>query len=122
MHPFNGLFSRITWLSEHQKGKPFWMLMKQEMIGWQWTICKSFAPCFMFQTDNHASTSPLTTKKKQSMHKIHYVSKKPFCTFNVFHIRKSTLVTSLVLTTNNVDKFHYRRFVAVELLKIVWCK
>jgi len=33
-HPFNGLFSRTTlWVSRwHQKGKPFWILMKQEMI------------------------------------------------------------------------------------------
>jgi len=36
-HPFNGLFSRTTWVSQHQKGKkPLWILMKQEMMGWQW--------------------------------------------------------------------------------------
>jgi len=23
LHPFNGLFSRTTWVSWHQKGKPF---------------------------------------------------------------------------------------------------
>jgi len=33
---FNGLFSRTTWVSRHQKGKPFWILLKQEMMGWQW--------------------------------------------------------------------------------------
>jgi len=33
--PFNGLFSRTNWVSQHQKGKPFWILMKQEMMGWQ---------------------------------------------------------------------------------------
>ena len=46
-HTFNGLFSRTTWVSWHQKGKPFWILLKQEMIngsGISWTICKSFAP------------------------------------------------------------------------------
>jgi len=31
---FNGLFSRTTWVSWHQKGKPFLILMKQEMKGW----------------------------------------------------------------------------------------
>jgi len=47
VYPFNGLFSRTTWVSWHQKGKPFWILMKQEMMSWQcWTICKSSAPCF----------------------------------------------------------------------------
>jgi len=35
-HPFNGLFCRTTWLSWHQKVKPYWILMKQEMMGWQW--------------------------------------------------------------------------------------
>ena len=36
-----------TWVSRQQKGKPFWILMKQEMMGGSgiiWTICKSFAP------------------------------------------------------------------------------
>jgi len=34
LHPFNGLFSRTTWVSRHQK--PFSILMKQETMGWQW--------------------------------------------------------------------------------------
>jgi len=29
-------FSRTTWASRHHKGKPFWILLKQEMMGWQW--------------------------------------------------------------------------------------
>jgi len=33
-HPFNGLFSRTTWVSRHQK--PIWILMKQEIMGWHW--------------------------------------------------------------------------------------
>jgi len=40
-------FPRTTWVSRHQKGKPLWILMKQEMMGGSgisWTICKSFAP------------------------------------------------------------------------------
>jgi len=28
-HPFNGLFSRSTWLSQYDKGKRFWTLIKQ---------------------------------------------------------------------------------------------
>jgi len=30
------LFSRTTWVSQHQKGESFWVWMKQEMMGWQW--------------------------------------------------------------------------------------
>jgi len=36
LHPLNGFFCRTTWISGLQKGKPFWNLMKQEMMGWQW--------------------------------------------------------------------------------------
>ena len=48
LHPFNGLFSKTTWASRHQKGKPFWILLEQEMMGGSGissTICKSFAHC-----------------------------------------------------------------------------
>jgi len=46
---FNGLLSRTTWVSRHQKGKPFWILLKRKMMGGSgisWIICKSFAPHF----------------------------------------------------------------------------
>jgi len=36
IHTFNGLFSKTTWVSRHQKGKPFWISLKQETMGWQW--------------------------------------------------------------------------------------
>jgi len=36
LHPFNGLSSSTTWVSQHQKGKPFRILLEQEMMGWQW--------------------------------------------------------------------------------------
>jgi len=36
MYMFNGFYSRTTWVSQHQKGKPFWILMKHDMMGWQW--------------------------------------------------------------------------------------
>jgi len=35
-YPFNDLFSRTTWASQYQKGKPFWIFLEQEMMGWQW--------------------------------------------------------------------------------------
>ena len=43
-------FSRTTWVGRHHKGKPFWILLEQEMMGWQsgsgisWTKYKSSAP------------------------------------------------------------------------------
>jgi len=61
LHPFDGLFSRTTWVSRHQKDKPFWILMEQEMMGWQWhQLDHMQITCTLIQTDNHASTSPLS--------------------------------------------------------------
>jgi len=40
-------FSRTTWVSRYQKGKPFWILLEQEMMGHSgisWDICRLFAP------------------------------------------------------------------------------
>jgi len=53
-------FSRTTWVSQHQKGKPFWILLEQDMMGWQWhQLDHMQIICTSLQTDNHASTSPL---------------------------------------------------------------
>ena len=44
LQPFNGLFSRTTWVSRYQKGKPVWILLEQETVsgsGISWAICKS---------------------------------------------------------------------------------
>jgi len=50
LQSFNGLFSRTTWVSRHQKSKPFWILLEQQVMGSSgisFTICisLSFAPC-----------------------------------------------------------------------------
>ena len=37
LHLFNSLFSRTNCVSRHQKGKPFWILLEQEMTAWQIT-------------------------------------------------------------------------------------
>jgi len=54
---FNGLFSRTTWVSRHQKGKPFWILLEQEMMWWQWhQLDHMEIICTSLQTYNQAST------------------------------------------------------------------
>jgi len=43
-HTFNGHFSGTTQVSWYQKGKPIWILLKQETVsgsGIHWAICKS---------------------------------------------------------------------------------
>jgi len=54
-------FSRTTWVSWHQKGKQFRILLAQEMTGWQWhQVDHMQIICTLLQTDNHGSTSPLS--------------------------------------------------------------
>jgi len=42
-HPFNGPFSGTTRVSQYQKGKPIWILLKRQWgrSGFSWNICKS---------------------------------------------------------------------------------
>ena len=56
-HTFNGPFSRTTRVSRYQKGKPVWILLKQE---WQWHQLGHMQVCTSLQTDNHHNTSPLS--------------------------------------------------------------
>jgi len=54
LHPFNGLFSRTAWITRHQKGKPFWILLEQEMMAWQWhQLDHMQIICTSLQTDSH---------------------------------------------------------------------
>jgi len=61
LHPFNSLVFQDSWVSRHQKGKPFWISLEQEMMGWQ---CRKLDHmqiiCTTLQTDNHANTSSLS--------------------------------------------------------------
>ena len=53
-------FSRTTWVGRYQKDKPFWILLKQDMMGWKWHQLNHMQIiCNLLQTDNHASTSSL---------------------------------------------------------------
>jgi len=54
------LFSRTTWLSQHQQGKPFWILLQQEMMGWQWhQLDHMQIISTSLKTVNHASSHHL---------------------------------------------------------------
>jgi len=47
--------------SRHQKGKSFWILLKQDMMGWQWhQLDHMQIICSSLQTNNHSNTSPLS--------------------------------------------------------------
>jgi len=49
-----------TWVADTRKVKPIWILMKQEMMGWQWhQLDHMQIICTSLQTDNDASNSSL---------------------------------------------------------------
>ena len=55
------IVSRKTWVCQHQKGKPFWILMKLRMMGWHWHQLYHMQIIFtLLKTYNHASPSPLS--------------------------------------------------------------
>ena len=54
--PFNGLFSRITWVSRYQKGKTNLDFTGARDSEWQWHQLGHMQVCNSLQTDNHANT------------------------------------------------------------------
>jgi len=67
-HPFNGPFSGTTRVSRYQKGKPVWILLKQETVsgsGISWAICKSAPRCRQITTPTpHHSVFYRLSRKK----------------------------------------------------------
>ena len=59
LQPFNGLFSRTTWVSRYQKGKTNLDFTAARDSEWQWHQLGRMQVCTSLQTDNHASTPPL---------------------------------------------------------------
>ena len=59
-HPFNGSFSGTTWVSRYQKGKTNLDSTEARDSEWQWHQLSHMQVCTQLQTDNHASTPPLS--------------------------------------------------------------
>jgi len=56
-HPFNGPLSRTSW---YQKGKTNLNFTEARDSEWQWHQLGYVQVCTSLQTDNHASTPPLS--------------------------------------------------------------
>ena len=59
-HPFNGPLSGTTQVSRYQKGKTNLDFTEARDSEWQWHQLGSMQVCTSLQTDNHASTPPLS--------------------------------------------------------------
>jgi len=60
LQPFNGLFSRTTWVSRYEKGKTNLDFTGPRDSEWQWHQLGHMQVFTSLQTDNHASTPPLS--------------------------------------------------------------
>ena len=60
IHPFNGPFSGTTQVSRYQKGKTNPDFTEARDNEWQWHQQDHMQVCTSRQTDNHASTPPLS--------------------------------------------------------------
>jgi len=58
--PFNGPLSWTTWVSRYQKGKTNLDFSEARDSEWQWHQPGHIQVCTSLQTDNHASTPPLS--------------------------------------------------------------
>jgi len=59
-HTFNGPLSGITQVSRYQKGKTNLNFTEARDSEWQWHQLGHMQVCTLIQTDNHASTPPLS--------------------------------------------------------------
>jgi len=60
LHPFNGPLSRTTQVSWYQKGKTNLDFTEARDSEWQWHQPGNMQVCTSLQTDNYASTPPLS--------------------------------------------------------------
>ena len=59
-HPFNGPYSGTTRVGRYEKGKTNLDFTEARDSEWQWHQLGHMQVCTSIQTDNHASTSPLS--------------------------------------------------------------
>ena len=60
IHPFNGPFSGTTQVSQYQKGETNLDFTEARDSEWPWHQLGHMQVCTSLQTDNHASTPPLS--------------------------------------------------------------
>ena len=66
-HTFNGPLSGTTRVSRYQKGKTNLDFNEARNSEWQWHQLSHMQVCTLLQTDNHASTSPLSFYRQDTL-------------------------------------------------------
>ena len=106
-HPFNGPFSGTTWVSRYQKGKTKLDFTEARDSECQWHQLGRMQVCTSLQTDNHASTPPLSFLKAGC----------PFC-------RPTNSVKTLkaLVSYSKAVKYGYTRCYGGGVLAVAYCR
>ena len=73
-HPFDCPFAGTTRVIRYQKGKTNLDFTEARDSEWQWHQLEHMQVCISLQTDNHASTPPLSVNTLVSKSKVEYSS------------------------------------------------
>jgi len=94
-HPFNGPISGTTRVSRYQKGKTNLDLTEATDSEWQWHQLGHMQVCTSLQTDNHASTPPLSFLQADSKHSTKIWSRKAQTQIGLFRIMQDNFAKKI---------------------------
>ena len=97
-HPLNGPSSGTTQVSRYQKGKTNLDFTEARDSEWQWHPLGHVQVCTSLQTDNHASTPPLSV----------FTGRMPFLPRNQQHQSTEGLGYACALQKNQVKKIRFK--------------
>ena len=109
-------FFQKNLVCRRQQGKPFWILLEWEMMGWQWhQLDHMQIICTLLQTDNHASTSPLNFYRLDAL-----PAAQPTASKNWRHISVTDRVFNDIMTTGTFPHILDRIIIIQQVVTI--CK
>jgi len=94
-HPFNGPFFGTTQVSWYQKGKTNVDFTEARDSEWQWHQLGHMQVCTSLQTNNHASTLPLSFYRPDALPATQPTASKHW---HFIYVAKNTVINSLTVT------------------------
>ena len=114
LQPFNGLFSRTTWVSRYQKGKTNLDFTGARDSEWQWHQMGHMQVCISLQTDNHASTPSLCFLQAGCPSCRPTNSVKALKAQWIYAVKRKRNTSSQVLRKNNWSKWLISYFLKLQ--------
>jgi len=109
------LFPGLPGWADTRKVKPIWILLKQETSEWQWHQLGHMQVCTSLQTDNHASTLPLSFYRPDALPAAQPTASKHWRQSTHTHIHIQFVLTLLalsgsqtpILSPSNLSALHF---------------